>query len=221
MPNVLADLVMPHYCCSCGNIGAVLCEHCKYDIITEPFESCIVCLRPVAATMQLCRDCRVPYTRAWCVGKREGGLEAAINRYKYESARAGVAPLVDLLDETIPHLSPEVRVVAVPTIARHVRMRGYDHMALVVACFASRRKLKVSHALERVGTDHQQGSTRQQRLVHARRAFRCHPVDAVPHLLIDDVYTTGATLHYAARALLEAGASEVWIAVLSRQLLEK
>lgn len=189
--------------------------------MNEPYERCIVCLRPATTAQQLCNDCHAPYTRAWCVGERNDGLEAAINRYKYDSTRAAVHQLVDLLDSVVPHLPPDTRVVAVPTIAPHVRTRGYDHVALIAARFAARRGLVVERALRRVGNAHQQGSTRSERLAHAKRAFRCDSVEPLTHLLIDDVYTTGATLHYAAQALRGAGASEVWVAVLSRQPLEK
>jgi predicted amidophosphoribosyltransferase len=141
--------------------------------------------------------------------------------YKYRSTRAAVDQLVDLLDEIVPVLPPETKVVPVPTIAPHIRIRGYDHMALIASRFAARRGLGVDRALIRVGTDHQQGSSRRQRLAQAKRAFHCRPVATAPYLLIDDVYTTGATLHCAAHALREAGASDVYVAVLSRQLLEK
>jgi len=40
------------------------------------------------------------------------------------------------------------------------------------------------------------------------------------YLLIDDIYTTGATFEFASRTLLEGGASEVWVAALVRQPLE-
>lgn len=221
MLGSITNALIPHHCCSCGAIGAVLCEYCKYDIISESFGRCIVCLGPAAPVSHLCGSCNEPYTRAWCVGERGEALKIAINLYKYKSARAAAAPLIDLLDHTVPYLPPATRVVAVPTITSHVRVRGYDHMKLIVKQFARRRGLHVEQALRRVGTVRQQGASRQQRLTQAKSAFQCDPVAPVPHLLVDDVCTTGATLHYAAKALRDAGASEVYVAVLSRQTLEK
>ena len=217
----LADTFAPHHCCSCGEIGAVLCEHCKYNITSEAFERCIVCLGLAKPSSNLCSSCRVSYARAWCVGERGDALKAVINLYKYHSTRAASETFVDLLDQTVPSLPPQTCIVAVPTINTHIRQRGYDHMALVARLFAARRGLMVSHALLRSDHSHQQGASRRQRLEQAKRAFGFTPVESVPHLLIDDVYTTGATVQYAAQALLSAGASEVYIAVLSRQPLEK
>jgi len=214
------NTLMPHYCCSCGRIGAVLCEHCKYDIISEPFERCLVCLGPTSAHSQLCGSCHEPYVRAWCVGERADGLKKTIDLYKYKSTRAAAEPLSVLLDGVVPHLPPETRVVPVPTIAPHVRIRGYDHITILARRFAKHRELQLECGLQRVGTSHQQGSTRRQRIAQAKQAFRCDAVEYAPHLLIDDVFTTGATLHYAAKALYDAGASEVYVVVLSRQTLE-
>lgn len=211
---------MPHYCCSCGEIGAVLCEHCKYDIVSELFERCLVCLGPSAPRSQLCSSCRPPYVRAWCVGERTDGLKKTIDLYKYKSVRAAAKPLGELLDTTIPRLPSNTRIVPVPTIAPHVRTRGYDHTMLLARYIATSRGLQLERGLTRISTTHQQGSSRQQRLVQAKSAFRCAPLTNVPHLLIDDVFTTGATLHYAAKSLRDAGVSEVYVAVLSRQPLE-
>lgn len=221
MLKSLADALAPHYCCSCGEIGAVLCEHCKYDITSETFERCIVCLGLAKPTSNLCSSCRMPYVRAWCVGERGDALKSVINLYKYHSTRAAAETLVDLLDQTIPFLVPQTLIVPVPTTHGHIRTRGYDHMALVASLFATRRGLEVSHALLRVDHSHQQGASRRQRLKQAKRAFRATSAKPVPHLLLDDVYTTGATVQYAAHALRDAGASEVYVAVLSRQPLEK
>jgi len=221
MLKYLADTFAPHYCCSCGEIGAVLCEHCKYNITCESFERCVVCLGPAKPSSNLCSSCRTPYARAWCVGERSDALKAAINLYKYHSTRAAAEIFADLLDETVPILSPQTRVVAVPTITSHIRMRGYDHVERIAQLFAARRGLVVERTLSRTSNLHQQGASRRQRLEQAKCAFHFEPTDPVPHLLVDDVYTTGATLHYAAQALRDAGASEVYIAVLSRQPLEK
>lgn len=215
------DALIPHYCCSCGAIGRVLCESCKYDIISEPFEHCLLCAGPARPKSQLCGRCRAPFERAWCVGERSESLKAAINLYKFESVRASACVLAELLHETIPVLDDDVRVVAVPTIAPHVRARGYDHAALLAKRFARRRGLAYRHALMRAETSHQQGSSRLARLAQAKRAFRAVDVAPVPYLLIDDVYTTGATAHYAAKTLRDAGATSVYVAVLARQPLEK
>ncbi len=216
MKTSLLDIFAPHYCCSCSMIGAILCDNCKNNITIKRFSSCIACGKPVAQR-GLCRRCRVPFTRAWCVGERTNALKVLINQYKFERARAAKNAIVDLLDATLPSLPDGVTIVPVPTIPPHIRHRGYDHMALVARGFARRRRLPYRTVVQRASNTVQHGTVRAVRLRQAKQAFECGDVPPGVYLLVDDVYTTGATVCYAADALLHAGATEVWVAVVSRQ----
>lgn len=218
LPNLLA----PHYCTSCGQSGGVLCEYCKYDIVSDPFAHCIVCLGIAPASGNLCKSCAAPYSRAWCVGNRSDALECLINAYKFDRVGAAGEVFAQLLDATLPQLPAGTVVTYVPTIPSHIRQRGYDHAAHIAKKFAKTRGLRYSSALARAEFTHQRGSGRAERIANAKRAFLGHDVDPdATYLLIDDIYTTGATLHYASKTLLDAGASEVFIAVVARQPLEK
>lgn len=220
--KLVSDALVPHYCCSCGQIGSVLCEHCKYNIVSEPNERCVVCQRPAGGQDAVCSDCRrsVPYKRGWCIGPRTDGIKTLIDLAKFQSTRAAARTLAELLDASLPPLPRHVTVVAVPTIRPHVRERGYDHVAYAVREFARIRGLSYSQCLARRGTEVQHGAGRATRIRQAQRAFMCNSVTGV-YLLIDDIFTTGSTLKYATKALLRAGASEVWIAVVARQPFEK
>ena len=59
------------------------------------------------------------------------------------------------------------------------------------------------------------------RIQQAKQAFSCKPLGGGRYLLVDDVFTTGATVHYAAQQLKDAGANEVWGAIIAHQPLEK
>lgn len=169
----------------------------------------------------LCSDCTVPYSRAWCVGERSEHIERLLNVYKYGRVKAASMPLVELLEANVPQLPDTVIVVPVPTVATHVRQRGYDHCELIAREFARRRGYRFASVIERIGKERQQGATRKQRIEQAKRAFRCRKdLKKGIYLLIDDVFTTGATVTCAAQKLLDAGAGEVWIAVVARQPID-
>jgi len=103
-----------------------------------------------------------------------------------------------------------------------VRVRGYDHMRLVASEFARVRKFAYSPCLYRATSTMQRGASRAVRRDQAEAAFAaCDVNPGARYLIIDDVSTTGATLEYASRVLLRAGAHEVWVAVLATQPLEK
>lgn len=168
----------------------------------------------------ICANCRPPYTRAWCVGLYDEGLKDLIHGFKFERAKSNHKDLVDLLDKTLPVLPNDLTVTYVTTLSSHRRLRGYDHVRLVARVFAKRRGLKFETALERQGKTQQRGVGAELRWRQAKIAYASNKKLTGRYLLIDDVVTTGATLHYASKTLLDAGASEVWVAAIARQSLD-
>lgn len=218
MINRLLSYLAPHYCCGCGKIGAVVCEYCKYNIISEPYEACIACGR-LAGRAGICQQCVLPYERAWCVGERTGVLRKVIDDYKFERLYDAHRVLGDMLLERIDQLPSDTVVVPVPTIRAHIRQRGYDHAALLAQHIARSRGLAYRPLVERVTTTKQRGAGKRERERQAKEAFVVHgKLDSAPaYLLVDDVVTTGATVYYASKALKRAGAKHVWVASVSRQ----
>lgn len=218
MIDQLLGIVAPHHCYGCGKMGQVLCDNCIFDIKNEPFERCVACLSPTSGN--LCLSHRLPYSRVWCAGEREGALEATIDGYKFMRMRSAGFSLAELLDGVVPQLPAQTVVTAVPSIAPHIRQRGYDHATVLAQAFARKRNLAYDQVLFRRGKTAQRGATRKTRIAQAKEAFTVSGGirRSVPYLLIDDVLTTGATVRYAAQALRYAGASEVWVAVLARQV---
>lgn len=222
MIDTLLSIVAPHHCFGCGESGAPLCDNCKYDIVSEPFLSCVACGVGLAGTTGLCRACKVPYERAWCVADRRDHLQKLIGAYKFSNARDAHRSLADLLHAYLPELPVHTTIVPVPTVSSHIRQRGYDHTLLIARRLSRLRNLPITTNLHRVTSTKQRGTGRRQRIEQAKTAFACRQtVDSERiYLLIDDVITTGATVKYAAQALRDAGANTVWVASISRQPLD-
>lgn len=221
MDTVLLRVLAPHYCASCGQIGSVFCESCKNNITDEPFLFCLSCGQPVYAGA-LCKQCNVPYSRAWCVGNYEGGLAKVVHMFKFERCESAAQELAVLLDAVVPYFAKgSIMVVAVPTVHAHKRVRGYGHAELLAKKFAQLRGLPYGQPLVRSTNTQQRGSGKRLRLEQAKKAFGCKPITGGIYVLVDDVVTTGATVHYAAEALLEAGADEVWLAAICYHPLKK
>jgi len=160
--------------------------------------------------------------RGWCVAERTDALRRLIDTYKFENTRSAYQKLAELLHEHIEQLPPTTVIVPIPTVASHIRQRGYDHAALLAKAFAKRRQLAYKPLVRRVTTTSQRNATKAQRLQQASVAFKVvKPLSALtPYLLVDDIVTTGATLTAAAKALRAAGAKEVWVAAVARQPLD-
>lgn len=221
MLDDILRILAPHHCCGCGQTGSPLCSNCKYNITSETYARCVVCLRPSHGD-NLCTHCHPGFERAWCVAERRDVLAELIDGYKFERKRSAYRPIADLLDGALPELPSDVVVVPIPTVRQHIRQRGYDHARLVARRFAARRGLVLRPLLARASSDTQRGASRSVRLRQAASAFRVtSPVDpAATYLLVDDVYTTGATTIYATKSLRAAGAQHVWVAVVARQTLD-
>ena len=135
-------------------------------------------------------------------------------------------PLGDLMVQSASRqdfLAPDMLLVLVPVTPARLAERGYNQAWELCRVIGRRTGLQtMAEALVRLGdTSDQHRLTRAQRLVNLRGAFVVHPL-VVSRLaekrvvLVDDVRTTGATLHHAGLALRHAGATEVRALVLAR-----
>jgi ComF family protein len=158
--------------------------------------------------------------------------DGLIARFKFQSESGWAQPLADLMLEA-PGAQPllaQVQLIApVPLSGERLGSRGYNQAWELVKALrrqASARGLPapppLAEALVRLRhTADQHSLPRAQRLKNLQGAFVAHPAHAdrlagAHVLLVDDVHTTGATLHSAAQALLQAGAQRVSALVFAR-----
>lgn len=215
------QVLAPHYCFSCGKVGSILCDYCKYDIVSEPFLGCIVCGLP--SRDGICSKHDSSVERSYVVSERGGPLEAIINSLKFHNLKAAALSLAELLNERLPLLPKDTVIVPIPTVSSHIRQRGYDQVELIARHLAQLRSLPLKHMLVRVGKETQHTLDRRHREIAAEKAFVFNSsikgVKNVPILLIDDIITTGSTVSQAASQLTSYG-STVWVAAVAYQPLD-
>lgn len=179
----------------------------------------------------MCPDCDIPFCWLGVVGWREDALAKVVKDFKYKSVRAAGEVLAELLDARIPEDfekvcgvadAPEgggtgVVVVPLPTIGRHVRERGLDHTAILAKKLAKRRDWKYERVLGRATDTVQVGTKAADRKTQAEGAYELRQgVNAEKvYLLVDDVWTTGATMLAAEKVLRGAGAKRIAGVVLA------
>lgn len=224
----LIDLVAPHSCRGCGHTGAVLCERCKIYNKEQREAICPLCRMVVAQSYEnggklvKCPNCEMELLGLWAVGWRRGVLKKLVSEFKYESVRAIGEVLAEMLNEAIPDLAKilpegaEVVVVPLPTIGKHVRRRGLDHTLILARKLAKKRGWKCEQILTRVVDTVQVGAKVKERREQAERAYKVsRGVDSRKYyLLLDDVWTTGASMKAVERVMREAGATKVMGAVI-------
>jgi ComF family protein len=220
----LLDLVFPPRCASCRQPGAWLCAACRAQITLIQSPICPRCGRPLASpSASLCPVCchappALDGIRA--VAFFEGPLRLAIHHFKYRNGQPLATPLGQLLADylTRHHLPADV-IVAVPLHPTRLRERGYNQSALLARQLSQATGLPVVEGcLRRVRvTVPQIDLTAAQRRENVTGAFDCADDRLAGQrvLLIDDVYTTGATLEACAAAVRAHGARSVWALALA------
>jgi len=220
--------VSPHICEGCSETGKTLCERCKINILQQKWEKCVRCecevtFSELAKYGNVCCGCakELPFHKVFVVGKRTAILKKLVGNYKYFSRRESAVAIADLMDSVLPKKLPDdFVVVSIPTIPKHIRERGFDHMKLVVRQLSRKRNLQCNlNLLLRNDNISQHTANLKQRQKQAQQAFSVNPRCSIPSkiLLIDDIYTTGATLIATTELLQKYGVKKIWIGVVARQ----
>lgn len=217
----LLDLVFPPRCAGCDLPGTLLCERCRSELpLIEPAHACPRCGAPDGRVR--CRECHdraFAFSGARCAALLEPPVSRAVVVLKDGGERRYAMELAHLLAEcSSGWLSPTDVLVPVPAAPGAVRRRGFDHAADIAGRLARVTGARMECALVSAPGADQRALGREARFANRATAFRVRaerppPASAV---LVDDVFTTGATLDAAARVLVAAGATHVRALAVAR-----
>ncbi len=216
------DLLFPPRCVSCDAMGAWLCPPCAQSVEPVGDLICRRCGRAQATATDRCPFCSdsstFKLTLVRSAAFHQSPLRQAIHAFKYESCTELSTPLARYLVAAYAKPCwaladvPVDLVVPVPLHEDRRSERGFNQSELLAADLCRIVGLPMDAlALQRVRhTPHQVGLDAASRRQNVADAFRASATLAGKHLLlIDDVYTTGATLCACADAVFEAGAATV------------
>jgi len=194
-----------------------LCERCGF-----PFEGEIT----GAFECSNCRDMKLDFVSARSAVAAKGVVLEAIHRYKYQRALWFEPFLVDLLvRQAAPVLERESwhLIVPVPLYPVKQREREFNQAERIAARFSAAAHVPVNaHLLRRIKpTQTQTLLARSARQANVRGAFDVQSKTALKGqriVLVDDVFTTGATTNACAKTLVTAGAGAVCVWTVARGL---
>ncbi|MBW7957287.1 MAG: ComF family protein [Deltaproteobacteria bacterium] len=229
MLNALLDILLPRLCLLCG-VDAEddgFCPGCA-DLLSESRicqPMCSTCGEPFPDSAGPDRECGAcigkapPFISARSAYLYEEVVQDAVHRFKYAGEVSLAKPLGRLLSRLPMPLVPH-KVVPVPLHPKRLKERGFNQSLLLARVLCNELGLSLARAgLERTrDTEKQTGLGADERKKNVAGAFSVRKPGSFKGmrvLLVDDVYTTGATIRECARALRKDGA-EVMALTLAR-----
>lgn len=232
-------LLYPQACAVCGSsverrTHGVACERCWHAtrIFNANETVCWKCGALSAGYVSVeqreqvrCRRCEEDaFTVARACGAYEGALRASVLLLKREPHVC--RELVDLMvnvQQRYP-LNQATRIIPVPLHKEREQARGFNQAGVIARALSAVVSLPIDEiSLVRIEhtTRHRAGMDARDRRESVEKAFAVsYPalIGGERVLLIDDVFTTGATVSSCAKTLLDAGAAEVYVLTIARPL---
>lgn len=218
--DALEDDPVPFFCQRCWNhITPILSPSCPR--CAQPFPSPHALAHSPAHLCGPCRKHPPAFHRVWTPYAYQSPLKEAIGLLKYRGKTQLAPALAGLITQTHPAPTNVDVLIAVPLHPDRLREREYNQALLLAHHLGRQWNLPVLiDVLRRTKpTPPQTSLTRRERLKNLRRCFAVATPSAVEGkttLLVDDVFTTGATVNECAKALRKAGAEAVYVQTLAR-----
>lgn len=219
--------ILPAECLLCRRAVAagesLVCNLCRLRWGRLPEPVCPRCGQPAgtgevvpgAEDCPLCAGWTVPLVARSAVW-HEGGARAAVHALKYQGWWRVAEAMARVMMRLTP-LRKGVTLIPVPLGQRRRHRRGYNQSERLARALGATVGLAVSEVLERTReTPTQTALPPEARRANVQGAFRAGRRPPRQTVLVDDVFTTGATLVSAAAALLEAGAERVAAVTFAR-----
>jgi ComF family protein len=228
-----SQFLLPSQCQCCERFleggRAVVCPDCLAQIpwIEPPF--CSICGIPFPSRVgepHPCSDCMTKkryFQSARALGSYAGSLQKMIHRWKYQEKTYLTAPLGKWMAMGVQRYwdpPPFDFLLPVPLHLQRLRARGFNQVLLLVRELSRRTGIPYRKKLlqKKNATTPQVELSGTEREKAVRDAFHITGTDGLEGksiLLVDDVYTTGATVNECARILVMAGARRVDVLTLA------
>lgn len=227
----LLDFLFPRTCLGCGGTGQYFCSSCISQIRSVD-QICPVCEKP-SPFGETHRFCRRKHSLDGLVSffAYEGIIRKAIHQLKFKYVTDLSTGLMELMQKgTVSDRFSRIKqfvkdkkpvIIPVPLYWYKENQRGFNQAEIFAQKFAELWKLEYKKGLlmRSKFTPPQAGLTQNQRKRNIANAFYIHPNIQYPVsniILIDDIWTTGATLKTCGALLKKSRAEIVWGLTLAR-----
>lgn len=217
------DWLFPPTCLGCGEEGVFFCPECFSKIKLVPQTVCNYCggFTSKKGKCPNCANKRLPYAGFRAFAYYDGVVRKAIHHLKYQNDLTIGRYLAGWLQLVYQRTDWEVDLIVPIPIGEQKRVeRGYNQAErlakplseMLEIPFTSEALIRINEISSQVGLNH------DQRQENVRQAFvaKAQSVKQKSVLLLDDVFTSGATMEAAATELMQAGASKVFCLTVAK-----
>jgi predicted amidophosphoribosyltransferase len=217
--GLLLDLLLPLRCVVCGAPSRAVCEPCLAALRRLSGPRCRRCGTPTSWPVARCIECqgrRLAFASARSAVAYDTAAKALVSAWKERGLRGLAQDAGALVAEVVPR--PRAYTITfVPPDADRSLKRGHHPAERLARALEPRWQLPAVALLERTRPGRpQRGLKLAERRENVRGGFR--PAGTAPTrvVLVDDVYTSGATVASAASALRKGGARHVDVITFAR-----
>jgi predicted amidophosphoribosyltransferase len=215
------DLLLPQRCLVCSSPGAQVCDGCTATLRRIEPPLCARCGAPTAWPVHRCGECagrRLAFAHARAVLAYDDRLRPVVVAWKERGLRRLAGWAAAVVRESVAR--PDAAcVVFVPGDPDRRLKRGHHAAERLASELAAEWELPLRPLLSRArGSPRQRGLTQHERRRNVAGAFLAHGCVPACVVLVDDVYTTGATANAAASALRKGGARRVEVVTFARTI---
>ncbi|MHB8050480.1 MAG: double zinc ribbon domain-containing protein [Coriobacteriia bacterium] len=229
--RALLDFVFPPRCAGCDRPGVLLCDACRRAVSEiDPATACPRCGAPVLPGPRTlaCPECRgraFAFSAARCAALLAPPISRAVVELKDSGERRYASLLAELLAEASDGwLESGDVLVPAPASPAALRRRGFDHAADIARSLGRLTGNEVQLLLRATAGADQRALGREARFANRAATFRLAGPGglaterALPArvVVVDDVFTTGATFDAVARVLAQAGVEQVRALAVAR-----
>ncbi len=236
--RTVLHVIFPSTCANCktplwNDPVPFVCQACWETVIPISGPCCPHCGGPFASPVTLqhsptheCGACRTKppaFTQTWSLFPYQSPLKEAIILFKYRGKRSLTKHFLQSMLPALPTLPTIDVLMPVPLHPQRLREREYNQSLLLAHGLSQHLQIPlILSCLIRIkATVPQTSLSRKERLTNLHRAFAIDDATRIKDkriLLIDDVFTTGTTLHECAKALRKAGSGPVYGVTLARMI---
>jgi len=202
----MIDILFPRTCMACGKEGKYICEKCSL------FLSETSSIFKIGGLEEL--------VSVW---EYEGLIKNIILKIKYDGVFDAINELVEKAFRIRePYIPEDTIITFVPMFKKKQKRRGFNQAELIAKKIGEATRREVMPLLEKIkDTPSQTELNKEERILNVKDSFR--PLKLILNkslpenvLLVDDVWTSGATMQECSKVLKRAGVKRVWGFTLAR-----